>query len=138
MLEFGDIDSIIQKSRVEAILKRPPQQNAQGGTPVDQYDLALSENDMVLEGKVATARDAYTLVTPDQDHMVHIAVHQEGLGKGFDEIFGALIEAHQIALEHSVGMPQQPPTAQPAPQTQPPSTPTQPPPNVLLRSAYFC
>lgn len=137
MLEFGDVDSIIQKTRVEGILKRPPQQGANGQPQVDQYDLALSENDMVLEGKVPDRRAAYSLVTPDQDHMVHIAVHQEGLGKGFDEIFGALIEAHQIALEHSVGMPQpsmpdqsqQPPTSPiGTPGQVPPQAPPGPPP----------
>lgn len=115
LLEFGDIDSVIQKTRLEAILKRPPQQGANGQPQVDQYDLALSENDMVLEGKVSTTKDAYALVTPDQDHMVHIAVHQDALGKGFDEILGALIEAHQIALEHGVGMQAGMPTPPPAP-----------------------
>lgn len=119
MLEFGDVDSIIQKTRIESILKRPPQQNPQGGQQIDQYDLALAENDMVSEGKVATRRDAYSLVTPDQDHMVHIAVHQSGLGQGFDEILGALIEAHQIQLEQGVkmnaNMPPTPPASAPPP-----------------------
>lgn len=118
LLEFGDIDTIIQKSRIEAILKRPPNQNQPG--QVDQYDLALSENDMILEGKVPEPKDAYDLVTPDQDHMVHIAVHQDALGRGFDNIVGALIDAHQIQLESSVGMPQStPPPSSQAPQGPP-------------------
>lgn len=112
LLEFGDVASVIQKTRLEAILKRPP--NQQGGQTVDQYDLALSENDMILEGKVPEIRDAYSLVTPDQDHMVHIAVHQDAIGRGFDEIVGALIEAHQIQLESGVmGTP--PPITAPTP-----------------------
>lgn len=130
LLEFGDIDSVIQKTRLETILKRPPQQNPNGQPQVDQYDLALSENDMVLEGKVPTPRDAYSLVTSDQDHMVHIAVHQDALGKGFDDILGALIEAHQIQLESGVkmnaGMPMQPQTP-PQPGGQPGMMPQMPP-----------
>lgn len=130
LLEFGDIDTIIQKSRIEAILKRPPNQTQPG--QVDQYDLALSENDMVLEGKVPTAKDAFDLVTADQDHMVHIAVHQEGMGRGFDDILGALIEAHQIQLESGLAGQMPPQAAQqpaPAPQGQvpPPAAPGLPP-----------
>jgi hypothetical protein len=98
LLEFGDIDSIVQKSRVEALLKKPPQMGANGQPQVDQYSLAMSENDMMLDGTVTTPRDAISLVTPDQDHIVHIALHQEALGRGSDEIVGVHIDAHQQFL----------------------------------------
>lgn len=117
-LEFGDVDSIIERSRQEMILKKSLNNpNAQGGQQVDQYSLALAENDMIMEGKVKTRQDAVSLVTPDQDHLVHIAGHQEALGEGFDDLVGALIEAHQIMAESSVGMPQMtPPATASAPQ----------------------
>ena len=103
LLEFGDVDSIIQQTRLEGILKRAVSSpNQQGGQQVDQYSLALSENDMIFEGRVATKRDAMALVAPDQDHLVHITLHQEALGRGKDDIVGALIEAHQIMMENGV------------------------------------
>jgi len=146
LLEFGDIDSIIQQTRREATLKRAttaPQ--GQGGQQTDQYDLAMAENDMILAGRVQNAQDATALVSPDQDHLVHVAVHQDALGQGMDAIVGALIEAHQVMMESGAGMPlqmNQPPGQAPMPQPGqqaqppqgqvPPQAPPGPPPGQQL------
>jgi hypothetical protein len=105
LLEFGDIDSIVQKSRIEALLKRPPQIGANGQPETDQYSLAMSENDMMLDGTIKTSRDAISLVEKDQDHIVHIAIHQDALGRGADEIIGVHIDAHQhfLGLNSPIG-----------------------------------
>ncbi len=137
LLEFGDISTIIEQTRREMQLKKalntPPGQPGQ----VDQYDLALAENDMVIEGRVQTPEDVVALVAPDQDHAVHIAVHQEALGQGKDDLIGELIEAHKVMMEMNVGMPPPPvggpPSApsnmgQSQPMGQPPQIPGQVPP----------
>jgi len=105
LLEFGDIDTIIQQSRLEALLKRPPQMGANGQPETDQYSLAMSENEMLLDGAVRSARDAIGLVTQDQDHVVHLAVHQEALGRGQDELVGVHMDAHQhfLGLNKPIG-----------------------------------
>jgi len=95
LLEFGDIDSIIQQTRMEALLKKSVQNPAQPGE-VDQLSLAMTENQMMLEGKAMP-------VQPQDDHMVHIAIHQEGLGNGADDIFGDHIAKHQVYLGQTWG-----------------------------------
>lgn len=105
LLEFGNIDEIVQKSRLEALVKRPPQQGPNGQPLPDQYSLAMSENDMMLDGTVKTPRDAVGLVTPDQDHVVHLAVHQEALGRGADPLLGVHMDAHQHFLGVSSPIP---------------------------------
>lgn len=89
LLEFGDIDSIVQKSRMEALLKRPPVPGPDGQPQPDQMALAMTENEMLLEGKAVP-------VSEMDDHMVHIAIHQEALGQGADQIVGTHIAKHQI------------------------------------------
>ncbi len=60
--------------------------------------LAMTENAMLLEGKAMPVEDS-------DDHLVHIAVHQEALGQGMDDIVGPHIEQHQIRLGQSMGQP---------------------------------
>lgn len=88
--EFGDINQIVEQTRVEELLKSKlanPQDPNSGQE--DQYGLAMTENEMMtLEGKEMP-------VDMHDDHMVHIALHQEALGKGNDEIVGKHIEMHQ-------------------------------------------
>ncbi len=91
LLEFGDIDSIIQKSRMEALLKRPPQMGANGQPQEDQYGLAMTENEMMLEGNNMP-------VSENDDHVVHLAVHQDALGRGADELVGLHMDKHQVYL----------------------------------------
>ena len=86
--EFGDIDSVIQQTRIEQLLKTKLANPQDPNAPPDQYGLAMSENEMMLEGKAPP-------VESSDDHLVHIALHQEALGQGQDEIVGAHIESHQ-------------------------------------------
>lgn len=97
LLEFGDIEDIVRQTRLESILKRPPQPGPDGQPQPDQMSLAMTENDMLLEGKEMP-------VSEMDDHYVHIAVHQDALGRGADEVVGIHIEKHQI-LSQSVGAP---------------------------------
>ena len=96
--EFGDIDSVVQQTRVEQLLKSKltnPQDPNSGQE--DQYGLAMTENEMMtLEGKDMP-------VESTDDHLVHVALHQEALGKGQDEIVGKHIELHQAWIESSGG-----------------------------------
>jgi hypothetical protein len=63
----------------------------------DQYGLALTENDMmVLEGKDMP-------VDMHDDHIVHVALHQEAFGKGADELVGKHIGLHQMYMEQGEG-----------------------------------
>lgn len=89
LLEFGDIDSIVQQTRMEAILKRPPTPGPNGEPGVDQMELADAENAMLLEGKPVPPGET-------DDHLVHIAMHQEALGQGMDQTVGTHIAKHQI------------------------------------------
>lgn len=128
LLEFGDVDSIIQQSRYEMILKKAltnPQN--QGGDQIDQFSLAQAENDMFLEHKEPP-------VQVDDDHMVHIALHQEALGQGVDNLVGGHIEKHQIYLESAITQPvsTQPPQASIASGTVPSEAPIGPPPGTNL------
>lgn len=122
LLEFGDIDTIVQQSRMEALLKRPPQMGPNGQPQQDQFALAMTENDMMLEGKNMP-------VSENDDHLVHIAIHQEALGRGADEIVGLHIDKHQIYLNAggiTTPQPPQAPAGQQAPQPPGPQAPTQP------------
>ncbi len=92
--EFGDIDDIVQRTRIEALLQKNlnaglQQQNGEE----DQYGLAMTENEMMVN------EDKDMPVDPHDDHVVHIAVHQEALGKGADELVGKHISLHQMYLE---------------------------------------
>jgi len=93
-LEFGDIEGILDRTRVERLLK------ARAGTPgntqsnVPEEELARSENEMMLEGKQVDAQ-------PQDDHEVHIAVHQEAFGKGADDAINAHIQQHQALMQQA-------------------------------------
>lgn len=91
LLEFGSIDKIVQATRIEAILKKPPVMGPDGQPQPDQLDLAMTENEMMLEGSDMP-------VSENDDHMVHIAVHQEALGRGQDQLVGLHIGKHQVYL----------------------------------------
>lgn len=101
LLEFGDIDSIIQQTRIESLLKKNMATPSQPGE-VDQMSLAMTENQMMLEGKEMP-------VEPQDDHVVHIAIHQEALGQGADEVVGTHIAKHQLYLGQQWGKAAPPP-----------------------------
>lgn len=96
--EFGGVDEIVQETRKESILKQAMSKPPAPGQPnVSQYDLAQTENDMmVLEAKDMP-------VSENDDHLVHIAVHQDALARGADDLVGKHIELHNMYLEHSWG-----------------------------------
>jgi hypothetical protein len=74
-LEFGDVDGILERTRVERLLdmraNRPSASVArQTGTEMSEEELATAENELMLEGKDQP-------VEPDDDHEVHIAIHKQ-------------------------------------------------------------
>lgn len=94
LLEFGDTDDIVQQTRIEALLKRAQTTPPQPGQP-DQLSLAMTENEMLLEGKDMPVSEL-------DDHMVHIAIHQEALGKGNDMNVGDHLAKHQVFMGQSM------------------------------------
>lgn len=88
--EFGNIDKIVQQSRIESILRAHIDKPKLAGEPqeVDPY----VENDMmVLEGKDVP-------VDQHDDHWIHYAVHQEAVGQGRDDLIGKHIGIHQMYM----------------------------------------
>ena len=97
------MDEIIQKTRKEALLKiamnRQPSAGMQPGEE-DQMSLAQTENQMIVfENKDMP-------VDPHDDHLVHLAIHQEAIGMGND----ALLNKHMSIHEMYAGQGPQPPT----------------------------
>ncbi len=90
--EFGDVEKIVEQTRREQIIKGQLARKPDGVQTVDPY----VENDMmVLEQKP---------IMPDMhdDHYLHIAVHQDALGQGADELVGKHIAAHQMFIGQGV------------------------------------
>lgn len=124
--EFGNIDEIIQRTRMEQVLKK--NFNAQPGQPgeIDAYSLAMTENDMM------TVENKDMPVKESDDHLVHIAVHQEALGKGNDDLVLKHIAIHDMYLGNGpTAVSQEQPQPQPPQQAQSPMAqqfqPSQPP-----------
>lgn len=93
--EFGSIDQIVQQTRIESLLKK----NMNQGSPdpmhpgeQDQYGLAMTENEMMVNENKDMPVDAH------DDHLVHVALHQEALGQGQDDLVGKHIAIHQMYL----------------------------------------
>ncbi|MDE2106329.1 MAG: hypothetical protein KGL39_54420, partial [Patescibacteria group bacterium] len=141
--EFGGVDEIVQETRKEQLLHKAIENmsGASGQNPgeEDQYGLAMTENDMmVLEAKDMP-------VDPHDDHVVHLAVHQEALGRGEDDLVNKHMSLHMMYMNqpgqssYTEGlhpadqsapnpmMGQQPPLQSGQPQ---PGQPQQPQPNV--------
>lgn len=91
--EFGSIDDIVQQTRVEMLLKKQINTpNQQGQVEPDQFGLAMTENEMIVnEGKDVP-------VDTHDDHLVHMAVHQEAIGRGNDELLQKHMDTHQIYM----------------------------------------
>lgn len=101
LMEFGNVNEIIEQTRKEQLLKARmgginPVQPGQHPGEADQYTLAQTENTMMLEGKPI-------MPDPHDDHEVHIAVHQDALGQGADELVGQHIQAHMDYLGQQWG-----------------------------------
>ena len=101
--EFGNVDQIVTQTRMESMLKA--QLNKQEGQ-VQQVDPYVENEMMVLEGKPV-------MPDPHDDHYIHIAVHQEALGRGMDDLVGRHIAAHQMFMEQGVGLEPQVPVEEP-------------------------
>jgi hypothetical protein len=70
-MEFGDIDTIIQRTRQDTLLKARREGQAIGATEVSEEELAMSENSMLMMG------DERVMPLPPDDHKVHMAVHSQ-------------------------------------------------------------
>ena len=88
-MEFGDIDTILANTRNERLMQlRGSNPNAatmqMTGENLSEEELALSENELMSEGKDVP-------VEPDDDHEVHISVHKEIMN---DKEYGSIVKAH--------------------------------------------
>ncbi len=88
-LEFGDIKGILDRTRTERLLEQraaSPSASVMrlSGNELSDEELALSENELMLEGKDQP-------VEPDDDHEVHVSIHREIQD---DKTHGDLIRAH--------------------------------------------
>jgi len=83
--EFGNVAQIVEQTRIEHLFRSQLGQKSD----VQKVDPNVENDMMVLEGKP---------VMPDQhdDHWVHVAIHQQALGKGRDDLVGAHIQAHLV------------------------------------------
>lgn len=92
--EFGNIDEIIQRTRREKLLGAAMSAGpggAQGGGP-NAVDLADTENEMMVnENKDMPVKES-------DDHKVHIAIHQDALGRGADSLVIKHINIHMMYL----------------------------------------
>src|SRR3990167_4374975 len=75
--EFADIDGIVERTRDEALLQskrgqagRSVQNQFSGNIQLTDEELALAENELMMEGVDQP-------VHPDDDHQIHISIHKE-------------------------------------------------------------
>ena len=108
--EFGDVDKIVQQTRTEQLLKAALAKKPGDAPTVDPY---VENEMMVMEHKP---------IMPDQhdDHWVHVAVHQEALGQGADDLVGNHIAAHQMYMGEPAPLDQPQPGGQPQDPNAPP------------------
>jgi hypothetical protein len=69
-LEFGDVDTIISRTRQEQLLKSRREAQQITETELTEEELAQTENDMLLAG------DERVMPMPEDDHKVHLSVHK--------------------------------------------------------------
>jgi hypothetical protein len=73
-LEFPNVQEIIDKTRSERIIEMKRKENQIMPSGISQEELALSENEMLLEGNPMP-------VDPEQDdHVLHISIHSANPG----------------------------------------------------------
>jgi hypothetical protein len=101
-LEFGDVDSIMDRTRSEAMLKANRETPGASSPQVPEEQLALEENKMLLEGRM----DVHA--QPQDNHNVHLVVHQEAIGQGQDEAIRAHMQEHTVLTGQSGQQPQPP------------------------------
>lgn len=73
-MEFGKIDDVVKRTRMEAVLAQKRSKPAFGAGKdagrLNDEQLAMAENELLLEEKAQP-------VSIDDDHEVHLAIHQE-------------------------------------------------------------
>lgn len=107
--EFNDVDNIIEKTRQERILKQFSATAGAGQVGPTDEELAMQENIMMTqEGKKVP-------VAPDDNHAVHLIIHQEFAD---DPIVDLHMKEHEI-MAKSPQAQQQAPQGQPTPTGQP-------------------
>jgi hypothetical protein len=118
-LEFPDVQDIVDKTRVEALIEMKRKEAPTDHLGVSQEQLAQAENEMLLEGDPMP-------VDPEDDHELHIAIHSQILG---DTDNSSIVRDH--IAEHrraEKGGGQSLPMQTPAPQGQEQAGPPMPPP----------
>lgn len=93
--EFADVDRIIRQTRKEKVLEQASTQTPEG-MPTDE-EIAEQENYMMqVEGRPAEPGGVWP--QPEDDHQVHLIVHQEALGpRGDPEIEKHMMEHRNLA-----------------------------------------
>lgn len=97
-LEFGDIEQILQRTRKESIIKKRRElQKLGSATDVTEEELARAENELLLEGNTDV------MALPQDDHRVHIVVHEQY--NDYD-LVRLHIQEHEALLRQQAGLPQ--------------------------------
>lgn len=122
--EFNDVDGIVERTRQEELLGKLRGTPAQEGMPTDE-EIAQQENIMMTkEGKMPD-------VAPEDNHQVHLIVHQEAIGYEGNPIVEAHMAQHEQMIQDGregqvnrlAGLPPQqeqlPPEQPEAPQSMP-------------------
>lgn len=136
-LEFPNVQEIVDNTRAQKIIEMKRNENQVMPSGISQEELALSETEMMLEGNPMP-------VDPEQDdHELHIAVHQSNAGNEGNQQIVDHINEHIRAMkgggtpmqpqQPAMMPPQQAPQGQPqvpsnAPQGMPPMQPPAGPP----------
>lgn len=123
-LEFGKVGDIVNQTRMEAIMAQKRGKPAFGAGKdagrLSDEQLALAENELILEGKPQP-------VSVDDDHEVHLIVHQEIANKvngDISDLYIAHVQEHMKYGGEGAGEMETPP----APMGPPPGGPPQEPP----------
>jgi hypothetical protein len=116
--EFPDIQDIVDKTRVEALLEMKRKEDPNMPAGVSQEQLANAENEMLLEGSPVPV-DAET-----DDHELHIAIHMLVLDEENKPMVQSHIDEHRRAQKGgSQSLQVNPPAQQLTPQLPPPMPP---------------
>jgi hypothetical protein len=128
-LEFPDIQDVLDRTRVEALVEAKRKEDPSMPAGVSQEQLAYAENEMMEEGSPMP-------VDPEtDDHQLHIAIHNLALQGGeHDPMVFDHIQEHRRAMKgggagmaaDQGGQPGAQPPAGPPPQQQPPQMPPPP------------
>lgn len=92
--EFGDVQDIVDRTRIEKHLEQYREVPAAGGQGASDEEIARQENVMMVQEK---RTDVVPLET--DRHQIHLAIHQEALGSDGDNI----VEEHMRIHEDFIG-----------------------------------